>query len=133
MKTNLYLFIVILLLSSCVSKETKEVIKTTSEFKVLNDEILTNFPCGIYLLDEDIVWFDPFARKHFLHHLDKHTGLEINAFGDIGQGPNEFVSPMVGDIVWNNCLYAYDVNGNTNGYFSLDKLKEDGDTLGFRV
>lgn len=129
MKTNLYLFIVFLLLSSCIRKEAKEVIKTTSEFKVLNDEILTNFPGGIYLLDKDIVWFDPFARKHFLHHLDKHTGIEKNVFGDIGQGPNEFVSPKVGDIVWNNCLYVYDVNGNTNGYFSIDKLKEDGDAF----
>ena len=118
-----------MLLSSCIRKEAKEVIKTTSEFKVLNDEILTNFPGGIYLLDEDIVWFDPFSRKHFLHHLDKHTGMEINTFGDIGQGPNEFVSPMVGDIVWNNCMYVYDVNGNTNGYFSLKKLKEDGDAF----
>lgn len=129
MKTNLYLFIVFLLLSSCISKETKEVIKTTSEFEVLNEELLTNFPGGIYLLDEDMVWFDPFSRNHFLHHLDKHTGLEINTFGDIGQGPNEFASPIVSDIIWNNCLYVSDANGNTKGYFSIDKADEIDDTF----
>ena len=129
MKKNFNFFIILILLSSCVNKQEKRVIRTVSNFEVLNDDILTKFPGGIYLLNENIVWFDPFTSTHFLYCLDKDTGIETNSFGDIGQGPKEFVSPMINDIVWNNCLYVYDVNGNTNGYFSIDKLKEGNDAF----
>jgi hypothetical protein len=94
--------------------------RTVSEFKVLNDEILTNFPGGLYLLNEHIAWFEPFTSGNFLHFLDKNSGIETCSFGSIGQGPNEYVTPLIENIVWNNCLYAYDVNGSTRGYFSID-------------
>lgn len=124
---NIGLLIILTLTISCVNKKEKEVIRTTSEFEVLNDEILTNFPGGVYVLNENIVWFDPFARDTFLHCLDKNNGNEISSFGNIGQGPNEFISPMIDDLAWNNNLYAYDVNGKTKGYFSVDNLKKGED------
>lgn len=129
MKKNICLFIILSLIISCENTKEKEVIRAISEFEVLNDEILTNFPGGIYLLDENIVWFDPFTSTHFLHCLEKDSGNEISLFGNIGQGPNEFVSPMIDDNSWNNNLYAYDVNGNTKGYFSVDKLKKGEDAF----
>lgn len=124
MKDYYKLLLAILLLTSCVNKQTEMAISVTSNFEVLNDNILTRFPGGVYLLTESVVWFDPFTSTQFLHSLDKDNGVEMYSFGDIGQGPNEFVSPMVSNVVWDDCLYVYDANGNSNGYFSIERLKE---------
>lgn len=129
MKKQICLFTVCLLIISCVNTRNNDVKRTISELKVVNDEILTNFPGGIYLLNEHIAWFEPFTSGHFLHLLDKNSGTEVSSFGNIGQGPNEYISPMVNDIIWNNCLYVSDANGNTNGYFSIDKFAEIGDAF----
>lgn len=129
MKKYICLFTVFLLIISCVNTKNNEVVRTNSEFKVLNDEILTSFPGGLYLLNEHIVWFEPFTSGHFLHLLDKNSGAEVCSSGNIGQGPNEYISPMVSDNIWNNCLYVSDANGNTKGYFSIDKLNETGDAF----
>jgi hypothetical protein len=112
-----------------VNTKNNEVSWTISELKVLNDEILTNFPGGLYVLNEHIAWFEPFTSGHFLHLLDKNSGTEVSSFGNIGQGPHEYVSPMVSDNIWNNCLYVSDANGNTRGYFSVDRFAETGDAF----
>lgn len=129
MKKFFYLFVVCLLTVSCVKTKKNEVLRTVSKFENLNGEILTNFPGGIYVLNNHIVWFEPFTPNHFLHILNKHTGAEISSLGDIGQGPNEYITPMVNDVIWNNCLYVSDANGNTRGYFSVDQLDEKGDVF----
>lgn len=129
MKRTIYLLILIAFISSCKGNKEKAVIETSSEFEVLNEELLTNFPGGIYLLDKGVVWFDPFSKELFLHYMDKDTGAEISSFGNIGQGPNEFVSPVISDIIWNNNLYVSDANGNNKGYFSLNKQEEDDATF----
>lgn len=112
--------IIFLALVSCNNNLNPKIIREASSFEVLNDEIVTNFPGGLYLLENNIVWFDPFPIDHFLHILNKNDGRELYSFGNIGQGPNEYVSPMIDDIIWNDYLYIYDVNGNTKGYFSVD-------------
>jgi hypothetical protein len=129
MKKIFYLFVVCLLTVSCVNTKNNEVSRAVSQFKVLNDEILTSFPGGIYLLNEHIVWFEPFTTGHFLHFLDKNSGIEVISLGNIGQGPKKYISPMVNDIIWNNCLYVSDANGNTKGYFSIDRFDETGDAF----
>ena len=129
MKKHICLFTVCLLIISCVNTKNDEVSRTISDFKVLNDEILTNFPGELYMLNEHIAWFGPFTSGHFLHLLDKNSGTEVSSFGNIGQGPNEYVSPMVSDNIWDNCLYVYDVNGNTKGYLSVDRFDETGDAF----
>lgn len=129
MKKSSCIFLACLLFISCVNNRNSEVKRTTSEYKVLNDEILTSIPGGLYLLNEHIAWFEPFTSGNFLHLLDMESGMEVSSFGTIGQGPNEFVSPMVSNNIWNNCLYVYDVNGNSKGYFSVDKHNETGDAF----
>jgi hypothetical protein len=123
MKIFALLFTVFVLAISCKNSNTTEVTRTISDFETLNEEILTSFPGGIYVLDNNIVWFNPFTSKNFLHCLDKESGNEIGTFGSIGQGPNEFISPLVSDIIWNNSLYVYDANGRSRGYFSVDRFK----------
>lgn len=129
MKNCICLFTVFLLITSCINTKSDKVNRSISEFKVLNDEILTNFPGGVYLLGEYVVWFEPFTSNQFLHCLNKETGKEIVSLGNIGQGPNEYASPMVNDVIWNNCLYVSDANGITKGYFSFDRLKDSGNAF----
>lgn len=130
MRKYIFLFTVsALVISSCINTKKNDIVRSISEFKILNDEILTSFPGGVYVLDKHIAWFEPFTLSHFLHLLDKNTGAETHSLGTIGQGPNEYISPMINDIIWNNSLFISDANGKTKGYFSLDKLKEGAEVF----
>ena len=110
-----------MLVTSCINKN-KPTETFNIEFEIINSDIFTHFPGGLYFIDKYISWFDPFSNDYFIHVLDAKSGAELGVMGKHGQGPKEFVSPMTNDITLNNQIYAVDVNGNNSGYLSIDSL-----------
>ena len=106
---------------SCDNKE-KSVEKIDIDFEIINNDIFTHFPGGLYFMDKYIAWLDPFSNDYFIHVLDAQSGIELGVMGKQGQGPKEFVTPMTNDITFNNRIFAVDLNGKNSGYLSIDSL-----------
>lgn len=113
--------VVFFLISSCVSKKT-DVQRISLQSQVLNDEIFTMMPGDLLLVDNYLVWSDPFARDYFLHVHNSLTGEELGVMGKIGEGPKEFVTPVINRYCVNHQIFAVDANGKTVGYLSIDSL-----------
>lgn len=89
---------------------------------MLNDSIYTTMPGNLVLTPKYLVWSDPFAKEYFLHVHDTLTGKELGVMGKIGQGPEEFITPVMSQLTMDNQLYVMDVNGNNKGFFSIDSM-----------
>lgn len=90
--------------------------------QVLNDEIETIMPGNLLLVNDYLVWSDPFSMDYFLHVHDAVNGKELGSMGRKGEGPQEFVSPLISRHWSDHAIFAYDANGNTRGYLSVDSL-----------
>ena len=121
MKKILYIIFIITFVTSCINK-SKPVATVDVEFEIINNDIFTHFPGGLYFMDKHIAWLDPFSNDYFIHVLDAKSGVELGVMGKQGQGPKEFVSPMTNDITFNNQIFAVDVNGKNSGYLSIDSF-----------
>lgn len=95
---------------------------------VLTDSIYTMMPGDLMFTGKHLVWSDPFMDNYFLHVLDLE-GKELGVMGKSGQGPDEFVSPLVRRHCINNSFFAMDANGLTNGYLSIDSLLQGKNPL----
>lgn len=114
------ILLVLLLVPACT--ENHKTVRETPIIEIVNDEIMTHFPGGLYYMDDYIVWNDPFAKDYFLHVLDAQSGTELGVMGACGQGPQEFVSAMTSDLIWNNLIFVVDINGKNKGYMSVNNL-----------
>lgn len=119
MKKNIF---VLGLLLVCCSCNDSKVMREQVLPAILNGEIYTTMPGDLLLVDDYVVWSDPFSSDYFLHVMDGMTGEEIGVMGKMGQGPFEFVTPMVSALTIDNKIRAIDVNGTSGGYFSIDSL-----------
>ena len=121
MYKNIIIIIAFFLISSCAFKK-KDVQRINLQSQVLNDEIFTMMPGDLLLVDNYLVWSDPFARDYFLHVHSSLTGEELGVMGKIGEGPKEFVTPIINRYCVNHQIFAVDANGKTIGYLSIDSL-----------
>ena len=106
---------------SC-SSNNAEVQRINSQSEVINEEIYTMMPGDLILVNNYLIWSDPFAREFFLHVHSASTGEELGVMGKVGEGPKEFVTPMINRSCVDNKIFAMDANGNTVGYLSIDSL-----------
>lgn len=111
----------IMLLYSCTSKKP-EVERIALQCQILNDELMTTMPGDLLLTSNYLVWSDPFSHDYFLHVHSVSTGEELGSMGKVGQGPKEFVSPLINRYCVDNKIFALDANGKTVGYLSIDSL-----------
>lgn len=106
---------------SCSSKET-EIQRITLQSQILNDELITMMPGDLFLVGKYLVWSDPFSHDCFLHVHSASTGEELGVMGKVGEGPKEFVTPMINRYCVDNKIFAVDANGKNVGYLSIDSL-----------
>ena len=78
-------------------------------------------PGEFFLLENHIVWADPFSSENFIHYIDKHTKKEIAAIGNKGQGPNEFSTPSISKTYDNN-IFVYDINTSKQAILITDSV-----------
>lgn len=122
MKKRFYLFVLFLFIVSCKNKNTV-VFESIKDEIIISDTIYTRMPGDLLVLDDFVVWIDPFANKNFLHILDKEDGHEVERFGNIGQGPNDFLSPRVSSVD-DNRIFIYDSNAKKNAFVDFQKNAE---------
>lgn len=126
-KTTIFLLVVSLVIS-CHNKQETKVTRFYAEFEILNDELMSNSRGrDLFILSNNTVWYDLSTSDNFLHVLNKEDGKEVHSAGKVGYGRNEYASPFINKIIWNNYLYIYDLMGHTKQYFSADSLKKGGD------
>lgn len=121
MKTcKFYLLVLILPFVSC--SETQEVERVEAKYELLSDDVFTRMPGNLLLADDYLVWTDPFTTDYFVHVHQVSDGKKVGMMGKQGQGPDEFITPMVSQLCYNCNVRAVDANGKTRGYLSIDSL-----------
>lgn len=120
-KVIVVMSVVFFFFCSCSSKDA-EVQRITLQSQILNDELITTMPGDLLLTDNYLVWSDPFSRDYFVHVHSASTGEELGVMGKVGEGPKEFVTPMINRYCVDNKIFAVDANGKNVGYLSIDSL-----------
>ncbi|MDL2278273.1 6-bladed beta-propeller, partial [Parabacteroides sp. OttesenSCG-928-G07] len=115
---NLSYAIILFVFFSC-SNRTEHVERIDQDFTIVTDSIESMMPVQLSVYGDYIIWCDALGKEEYVHVLDKTTGKELTKFVDIGQGPEEFVSPSVG-YIQNNKVFIYDPNLDKVAYYSLD-------------
>lgn len=106
----------------CSCSKEIEVPRISLHSQVLNDELLTMMPGDLLLVDDYLIWSDPFSHDFFLHVHSASTGKELGMMGKVGEGPKEFITPMINRYCVDNKIFAVDANGKTVGFLSIDSL-----------
>ena len=119
-KIILYIISVLTVFTSCTTTDVPD--KVSLQPQVMNDSLLTTMPGDLLLIDDYLVWSDPFSDNKFLHVHRSSDGKYIGSMGQKGEGPQEFVSPLINRFSINRCIAAHDANGKTRGYLSIDSL-----------
>lgn len=120
MKTIISLFISLILLTACSQKQT-EVERLEMKPVVVYDSIESRMPGNLMINDRYAVWTDPFSSENLAHVIDLTTNKETGAFINMGNGPEEFITPAF-SLSPENELVVYDMNNDKIAYYSLDKM-----------
>lgn len=120
MELKNYLGLLLLPLFSC--SEKMEVERVEAKYELLSEDIFTRMPGNLLLADSYLVWTDPFTTDYFVHVHQVSDGKKVGVMGKQGQGPNEFITPMVSQLSYNRNIHTVDANGKTRGYLSIDSL-----------
>ena len=90
---NIILFLIIISFSSCSNKKPDVLHIKNQKYCVLVDSIMTTLPGKILYQEGILYWYSAFTTDFFVHVVDINKN-EICSFGKIGDGPEEFVSPV---------------------------------------
>ena len=114
--------LILLLLSLVACTEESKVERVEAKYELLSDDVLTRMPGNLLLADDYLVWTDPFTTDYFVHVHKVSDGTKVGVMGKQGQGPGEFITPMVSQLSCNRNIRTVDANGKTRGYLSIDSL-----------
>ena len=105
----------------CCNTKDREIKYITLSPAIINNEgLYTNFP-GNMLADDQYLYIEyPRSRDTSLGIHDIHTGEMLARTIPIGNGPGEFVTPRLLQIVSNE-IYITDLNGSKDGFISVEK------------
>lgn len=127
MKTIISLLISIVLLSACTSKNnTTE--RISIKFSTVYDSIESRMPGQLLINSQYAIWTDPFSAENQVHVIDLKTNKEIGKLVNIGNGPEEFLTPGF-SLSTTNDLIVYDMNNNKMGLYSLDNISNNKNPL----
>lgn len=121
--------LILLLLSLISCSEKMEVERLEVKNELLSEDVFTRMPGNLLLSDDYLVWTDPFTTDYFVHVHQASDGKKVGVMGKKGQGPGEFVTPMVSQLSYNRNIRAVDANGKTKGYLSIDSLLSGKDPM----
>lgn len=132
MKKLFYLFVCLICVSCNNAKKQesetkpKEVIISEITATDFCDSIYTSFPGEIIVTENYIAWVDPRESDGFCHIIDKKTGKEIAAIGNIGSGPKDFIAPSVSKVSGDRLL-IYDLQNKKKALIDLCRVTEHED------
>ena len=131
MELKNYLGLLLLPLFSC--SEKMEVERVEAKYELLSEDVFTRMPGNLLLADSYLVWIDPFTTDYFVHVHQVSDGKKVGVMGKQGQGPNEFITPIVSQLSYNRNIHTVDANGKTRGYLSIDSLLAGKSVARFRL
>ena len=108
---------------SCSNNQLEKVERLKVQVEILNPDLEIQYAGNFLVTHKCLVLQDPFRPSGVIKLLDTESGNEIFSFIDIGQGPQEFVTPMFNSY-FNNLLNIFDVNSLKKAQFDLDSLYE---------
>ena len=116
-------FLTCIMFSSCQNKD-KPIERININTEIAYDSIYSRMPGTLLKLDNYLIWQDPFSIENFIHIIDLKKGQEIGTMGTIGQGPEEFNTPVISSV-GNNNIFVFDLNTTHQAFYSIDSLKNN--------
>lgn len=124
MKTVILLLqFTLLLLSACSYNKSIETERITVEPTIVYDSIESRMPGRLMVCDEYIVWTDPFTSEDQVHIIDSKTLKEVGKVVNVGNGPEEFLTPDF-SLSDDKELIVYDMNNDKMAVYALDDIKK---------
>lgn len=115
MKASIYYIIIgIFILTSCSKPSTNIEYENISP-TIVYDSIETRMPGQLFLYEKYFVWTDPFEIEGQAHIIDIKSNKEIEKIINIGEGPDDFITPIFIKSS-SNRLIVGDMNNNKIGY-----------------
>ena len=120
MKKRLFYLHIVVFLFSCSAKEQRIEAETIT-FDVLTDSVHSRMPGTLLVLNDYLVWEDVFAYENFMNVVDLSTGITVKSIGRIGQGPEEFNTPVISKT-YDDRIFVFDLNTKHQAYYCLDRI-----------
>lgn len=119
MKNYVLSFLIVAFFFACSEKNVEVQRISNLEYVVVSDSIYTRMPGTILYKDGLVFWEDPISFENIIHAVDVKNGTELVAFGNRGEGPNDFTETIIsldseGGIVVN------DLNKPLKIHFQVD-------------
>ena len=90
---------------------------------VIYNDIESRMPGSLMIFNHYAIWSDPFSTDDQIHVINLQTNQEIGKFLDIGNGPNEFITPNY-SLTSNNNVIVYDMSQDKMSFYSIDSLEK---------
>lgn len=128
MKNILFLFSINIIILTACSPKGVEVERVSMRPTIIYDSIETRMPGKLLLCGQYIIWTDPLSGDSQAHIVSLNTNNEIGKIVNIGNGPEEFITPFFTSSSHNK-LVVCDMNRDKTVYFSLDSIKQKKNPL----
>lgn len=119
MKNNVLSFLIAVLFFSCSGKNVEVQRISNLEYVVVSDSIYTRMPGTILYQDGIVFWEDPISFDNIIHAVDVKNRTELLAFGNRGEGPNDFTETIMsldseGGIIVNDLNKPLEIHFQVN-------------------
>jgi len=111
------------ILFSCGNNKLREIERSNIQVEMLNADLEIQFPGVFAVTHKCLVLQDPMRPRENVKLLDTETGDVILGFIDIGQGPEEFATPLL-SYSTKGILTIYDPHTLKKVHFNIDSLYE---------
>lgn len=95
MKNYVLSFLIVAFFFACSEKNVEVQRISNLEYVVVSDSIYTRMPGKILYKDGLVFWEDPISFENIIHAVDVKNGTELVAFGNRGEGPNDFTETII--------------------------------------
>lgn len=121
MKNLFYCLLLCAILTNCTTKKESEAKRVSDiSYSIITDSIFSSMPGSIFAMGENIYWQDARETEGFIHVVNTQSGKEICCFGNIGDGPDEFVMPIP-SISSSNGFFLNDIEKGIEHLYRVDE------------
>lgn len=120
MKINCLYYGLLVAFISCVNQK-KDIKTINADIDIISNEILAARPAFLNVSNEYLLFQDILSTDSIIQVFNTKNGLKIGSMGHIGDGPDEFITPLSVNII-NNNLFIYDTNTSQRAILSADSL-----------
>ena len=123
MKKLLLFFVGLAGLFSCQSGKNSVERVSNLEYETIVDTIVSRVPGSIFYHDGFVYWHDAMSPTRFVRVVNASDGHELNGFGNVGNGPDEFTYPLL-SLSPNGGFYLNDGNKPLEQLYRLDRSSD---------